>query len=917
MRLSNSLLKLLNIRQEEEPIVLNLMIFQFFQGAGIAFFFTAAFSMFLEHFSVNALPNVFILAALLLSVAGLAYSWLEHRLKITQLGLIVTIIMSVSILGFRIASGTHNNMLLTLMLAWFYVLYLLNNLEFWGIASIMFDVRQSKRLFGLISSGDIPAKFIGYSLASILVSVTGVANLLYVGLCFMLFSIPFLIRIGIAGKTELETHGPSMHRKQHATKVTYSGLKNLTVNELVKRTAILAFLFSLCLFMINFIFYAEVKTAYHEDQEMAKFIALFLAGSRIFALVVKMIFTGRMLAKLGFLRSLLITPFVLAVFAILIIFSHNISGDSRIIFYIFGMMAITADILNSAIHFPGFLTLMQPLSTHDRLRAHNISKGIMDPFAHLLTGVFLLLMIRFIGHVDLIILNYILLGLLICWVSSISFVNRQYLTTLVQSITTRTFDNDSPTIVDKESLRLISAKLKDGTPLEKIYLLKLLSKNPSIPELPGLILLALNDLSREVKEEAINTSLCLEIAEVSTLLKDFIRKESDPHLKEIALFSLCKIAYDENLVREMEQHPVEAVRHAAITVILMHLECSLHQQAQKNLYDLAVSNDPNKRISAAKIIGKLDHKNYPLLLIDLIHDADLSVCHAAIDAGGKTGDERVIIALLDLLPGMEIKVFDAIVTAGELSVQPLFNLIKTGKTADELTIKLIRIFGRIGGTDATDRLEALISIKPDKLNFIIEALRKSKFKAGAQQAINIEEHINQYLKVSALINELLKILLPGRHKYSLLYRALSIEKDILRESLLDLFSFLYNPVELSKIKRGLLSGKKENVANALELIEMTIPGNIALPFLEHFEHRDGPHLPAHHNQSDLNFTDWHFVCNAIFKKKGIHFNSWTKACCFHTLSTQNISGFQEIAENYLNSENLLLKETAIALIEIN
>jgi hypothetical protein len=78
-------------------------------------------------------------------------------MKITTLARYLTVFMSVSFLVFRLGVFVFPPSFLYWMLAWFNVLYLLNNLEFWGIASLLFDVRQSKRLFGLISAGDIPA----------------------------------------------------------------------------------------------------------------------------------------------------------------------------------------------------------------------------------------------------------------------------------------------------------------------------------------------------------------------------------------------------------------------------------------------------------------------------------------------------------------------------------------------------------------------------------------------------------------------------------------------------------------------------------------------------------------------------------------------------------------------------------------
>jgi ATP:ADP antiporter, AAA family len=49
-------LRVLNVYPEEWWIVKRLYMLQFFQGAGIAFFFTSAFAQFLERFEITKLP---------------------------------------------------------------------------------------------------------------------------------------------------------------------------------------------------------------------------------------------------------------------------------------------------------------------------------------------------------------------------------------------------------------------------------------------------------------------------------------------------------------------------------------------------------------------------------------------------------------------------------------------------------------------------------------------------------------------------------------------------------------------------------------------------------------------------------------------------------------------------------------------
>ena len=391
MKQQNFWFKALNIRPDEGWLVKKLFLLQFFQGAGITFFFTAGFALFLDKFPITELPYVFIIASLLLWVAGFIYSKIEHLFEISNLCIIITVFMLASMLFFRIAfEFVESKWFLYWMLAWFNVLYLLNNLEFWGVASLSFDVRQSKRLFGVISAGDIPAKFIGYSLAYLILPLIGSINLLWIGIIFMLASIPYLIRIKKSGKL-IEVQHKTPHHKLQQPKHSSEGfrkiVKNFSENILIRRLSVLSIIITSSFILINYEFYAGVKEAYHDDVSLARFIALFLAAVRIIAMIVKVIFTGRLINRLGIVKSLLITPVVLFILIMAVILTKNLPESLKATVYLFGGTYIVVDILRSAINSPVFLTIMQPLSNHERLRAHTILKGIMDPFASLICGV--------------------------------------------------------------------------------------------------------------------------------------------------------------------------------------------------------------------------------------------------------------------------------------------------------------------------------------------------------------------------------------------------------------------------------------------------------------------------------------------------------------------------------------------------
>ncbi|RYG45475.1 MAG: hypothetical protein EOO01_17750, partial [Chitinophagaceae bacterium] len=399
-------LRTLNVRMEEGWLVKQLFLLQFLQGAGIAFFFTASFALFLDRFEITELPYIFIYAAFLLWAAGFLYSRAERALSSINLAISVTIFMGLSILAFRLAWHYFDSaFFFYFMLAWFNVLYLLNNLEFWGLASLLFNTRQSKRLFSVISAGDIPAKFFGYSLALLFVEYIGTVNLLFLGFGCMMLSVPFLLKIKRSASI------PEVHHKQKHS-VPQGGIKklvhNLTGNSLTRSLAALSIVITCSYLVINFAFYAGVKSSYHSDVSLAKFIAFFLAMVRIVALVIKTIFTSRLVNRFGNINSLLITPVVMTMMVLAIVAVQDMSAFPKIILYMFGATSIIVDILRSSINSPVFLTIMQPLPAHDRLRAHTIVKGIMDPFASLITGIILIAVIELHVSAELLALSYVL-----------------------------------------------------------------------------------------------------------------------------------------------------------------------------------------------------------------------------------------------------------------------------------------------------------------------------------------------------------------------------------------------------------------------------------------------------------------------------------------------------------------------------
>src|SRR5581483_9832485 len=96
------ILHLFNIRADEAWLVSNLFWLQFFQGAGVAIFNTAAFAAFLQHFDVRELTKVYMFAAVLLWITGFLYSKVEHSQPVKRLVPLTIIFIALSVLAFRL-----------------------------------------------------------------------------------------------------------------------------------------------------------------------------------------------------------------------------------------------------------------------------------------------------------------------------------------------------------------------------------------------------------------------------------------------------------------------------------------------------------------------------------------------------------------------------------------------------------------------------------------------------------------------------------------------------------------------------------------------------------------------------------------------------------------------------------------------
>ena len=902
-------LRTLNVDQGEWWIVKKLIFLQFLQGAGIAFFFTAAFTSFLDKFPITELPWALIISAILLWITGFFYNKAEHRISFNALLIITTTLMATSVLAFRLtAYFPHGNWFFYWMLAWFNALYLLNNLQFWGIATLVFDLRQSKRLFGLISSGDIPAKFIGYTLAVLLVPLTGAMNLLYAGVVCLLASLPFVFSIARSGQLVKPDHDKE-HTVNHGTGKIGSLVKNFTGNTFIRDIAFISFLAFLAVIIIDYGFYSEVKHTALKDVSLGRFIAMVGAILRLAAMLTKIIFTGRLTSSLGIKKALLITPILMLSVIGLIIATEFLTGEHNIILYLFGAAFILVDVARTVFNSPTLLSAMQPLPTHERLRAHNIVKGIMDPFAYLFAGLILLGLIHFEKDITLLTICFTVVVIGALWIPGIWLVNRQYLKILIQTISHRYFSQEEFSLNDEAILQQIRKKITTGTDLEVISILKMLnSKKDPIAE--DLITQLLVHPSPQVKLETLKLISDSNSEEVKNRLQELIHGNESRDIKEEAVKAMSKIGKTDWGLRDFMESGDTGIQKAALSGMLLNKEAHVRNMAGEYLSRLIQRGAKSDKIQVCEILCEVkDDYCHPQYYV-LLKDEDPQVQAHAIKAIGHASDKISMAELIESLPKHGKHVMMALQNAGENSIEVMDKALSSGKFPDWHN-RLIALIGRIGGEKAQDALLQRLNDTPQHLPAIIRSLYRTHYQADEETQKQMETLARLYIIYGVELLHMQKM--AGENKaYKILERSINLEIQEIREILLCLFGCMYNRVKMNQVRKGLDSNQNEHIANAMEIIELTIKKDLGQYFNSMFETTSIDHRcdALRSLLKDLDFQNIDHILVRVLTEKPIQYQNWTKACSLY-ISKKLLHHLDPVlVRKFTSSENRLLRETA-------
>ena len=297
----------------------------------------------------------------------------------------------------------------------------------------------------------------------------------------------------------------------------------------------------------------------------------------------------------------------------------------------------------------------------------------------------------------------------------------------------------------------------------------------------------------------------------------------------------------------------------------------------------------------------------------LVDDSNPSIRELAMKGIGKAFHGETLTALFRHVSTQEKQVLAAIYNAGEKALPLLSERIIAEKMPETLTQKLIILFGKIGGENAKQLLLELLKKQPKHTAVIIKALHRCKYVVDESHVKLFEALARQYIVYGVELMYMQQALSKRETQYDVLDSSLHQEIQEIREILLCLFGCMYDREKMNQVKYGLNTSHKESIANAMEIIELTVKKDIGRQFNTMFETTSIEHRCAALRAlfTEKQFSEVEHILGRILSERPILYYNWTKAFSLY-ISRKYLHPLDTgLYKKYLQSDNELLKETAL------
>lgn len=802
---------LVDVRRQELSRVLPLTLAYGLIMASLYVLKPARNALFLDRLGVAQLPYVLLLVALVGGGVAVLFSRLTQRIRLDRLILGTFLFLMINLLGFRLLLTQGWGWSFYLFYVWVSLYGLLATSLLWLLANLVFNPREARRLFGLIGSAGIAGAILGGAFTGWVAQYVGTENLLLVcvgliGACLLL-----LYRVRASGSAPAPRKGKGD-----------GPLAAIAGSDLLRLLGGIAALAAVVAAIIDVQFNDIVDRAFADKDAKTAFFGQFFALLNAFAFLFQMLGTPRILRSIGVVSALFFLPLSMGIGSLAVLFAPGLAA---------AVLLKGGDLgFRHSLHKSAMEILFLPVPTEVKQRTKVLLDTTVDNLA---TGLGALLVLALTAWgVSYQHLGLLSLGLIVLWVTLIIRGRGVYTDTFRQALYRREIDPGTLTmdITEAAALNSLIASLDSRNERQVVYALDMLATVPLVEPVRRL----LGHPAAAVRQRAIRVLGNQEGAEVPAELEALLL-DADLEVRVEALYYLCRQEEDgpRRRLGEALQSADPRLRSAAVGCIAKYGTEAGELVDESFIEELVQEDGPqgkDSRLQAARIIGAVGRPAWRSFLRQLTEDPDPEVVEQAISSLGQIGDPEHLPYLIEKLGDRRQRraARQALATYGKNALGALETWLRDEKA--DLTIRrgITRVLSDVQEQAAVDLLlDNLDRVEPQVEYLLIKSLSRQRARKAELnfELRRIEAALDRKIESYYRILQVRQFYREreGGAAWKLLRKVLLEKQEQLLESIFRLLGLQHAPRDMYHAYLGLVGGRPQLRASALEFLDNVLP----------------------------------------------------------------------------------------------
>jgi len=925
-------LKIVNLRPDEAERTFLMFLFYCTTSIGAVWLEYSSSTLFLEAYRAENLIWVYIATAFVVTAFGIFYSWLQKIFPLRWVMLGISILLALP-LPLAWMGLTQKGTLIYLIAVfgirlWVEGIYVLSNINNDIAANQLFNIREIKRAFPLISTGIIIAEIIGGFSYPFLVSWSGAANItlatsgmLFVGSC-VLFYLSTRYRQAFPNSVYSSDGDPEIVTR--------------TMSSNIRKYVWLLFGFFIAaqvlFFMIEFQYQSQLEFHLKTEEAIGSFLGIFGGIMGVFKLALQLFGSSRIIERIGVFFAVLMPPIGIVITGVLAGFAPFglLVGFVVLKFFDelfrFTIVAATAP------------TLFQAVPDQFRSQIQSFVRGIADPLATggagVLIWVFTLLFMQ--GGINSNIFSRWFAGAIVIvaliWIIVIWLLRRGYLELLIQSVERGQLT--LLTVDTREMRRAVSESMaRAETQLEQSVCIDLLTQVAPQAVAESLAPL-LSQMTPDLQAQSIEAMLENPESKYLSYIREVMQSpNASPQVQALCLRYVL-LADEKNRdidgLRKYlgpEQNPI--IRGTAVALMMRLGSSPQVAEATNTLRHMITSPLQPERVLGCRALAEAAFlQSLRFYVPQLLQDPSIEVRCALLRAIAAT---RASEYFPSLVRGLHYKATrrasrEALISLGDDAISSLLELAHSDRSPENVKIQSWDILGEIctttsisilannlpksWGNHRRQILRSLIRIPQEQgIEAILELLGRSGVEKMVIQELGI------MTEVWVAVEDLPLDQLPTT-EVALLTESLQNEAFDSLDRIFLIMKLLYSPSAIQAAAFNIHSGSKGSLAKGMEILDNTVDLSVKQILLSVVDNRLTSEklniLAAIHPYQNMSSI------RRLQQLVDLRYclSDWTLACCFHVARVQSWSISVEAMLNCLEHPTGFVRESVISYLQV-